>query len=95
MDPRNHYTADPLVITRNTWATSPWGLIPASTIKNTSKNRKNTNKTALITRWGLTNWWKMTLFDKRYDLSKKPNPTVAMAIVKIEVRGMHNPWKYP
>jgi hypothetical protein len=37
----------------------------------------------------------MTLFDKRYDLSKKPNPTVAMAIVKIEVRGMHNPWKYP
>jgi hypothetical protein len=35
--------------------TLPQRLIPASIIKNTSKNRKNATKTALITRWGLTN----------------------------------------
>jgi hypothetical protein len=55
MDPHNHYTTDLLVITRDTQVTSPRSLIPASAIKNTSKNRKNTIKIALIMRWGLTN----------------------------------------
>jgi hypothetical protein len=40
--PRNHYTMAPLVITRDTQMISPRRLIPASTIKNTSKNRKET-----------------------------------------------------
>jgi hypothetical protein len=31
-----------LVITHDTWMTSPQRLIPASAIKNTSKNRKET-----------------------------------------------------
>jgi hypothetical protein len=40
--PRNHYTTAPLVITRDTRMTSPRRLIPSSVIKNTSKNRKET-----------------------------------------------------
>jgi hypothetical protein len=40
--PRNHYTTAPLVITRDTRMTSPRRLIPASAIKTTSKNRKET-----------------------------------------------------
>jgi hypothetical protein len=35
--------------------TSPRRLIPASAIKNTSKNKKNIIKSVLITMWGLTN----------------------------------------
>jgi hypothetical protein len=42
--PRNHYTTAPLVITRDTRVTSPRRLIPASAIKNTSKNRKECNQ---------------------------------------------------
>jgi hypothetical protein len=37
-DPRNHYTTALLVIIRDTRVTSPQRLIPASSIKNTSKN---------------------------------------------------------
>jgi hypothetical protein len=55
MDPRNHYTTALLVSTHDTRVTSLRSLIPASAIKNTSKNWKNAIKTALITRWGLTN----------------------------------------
>jgi hypothetical protein len=35
------------------------------------------------------------LFNDRYDLSKIPNPNVGADAVKIEVRGVHNPWRYP
>jgi hypothetical protein len=68
-EPRNHYTTAPLVITRVTWMTSPWRLIPASAIKNTSKNRR-CNQTDLIMRSSLTNRWTATLFDDRLNLSK-------------------------
>jgi hypothetical protein len=68
--PRDHYTTAPSVITCDTRVTSPRRLIPTSAIKNTSKNRKNTIKTALITRWGITNRWTSVLFDDIYDLSK-------------------------
>jgi hypothetical protein len=40
--PHNHYTTAPLVITRDTRMTSPRRLLSASAIKNTSKNRKET-----------------------------------------------------
>jgi hypothetical protein len=53
-EPCNHYTTAPLVITRVIWMTSPRRLIPATAIKNTSKNRR-CNQTNLVTRWGLTN----------------------------------------
>jgi hypothetical protein len=69
IEPHNHYTTAPLVITRVTRMTSPRRLIPASTIKNTSKNRRY-NQTDLITRWSLTNRWTATLFDDRLNLSK-------------------------
>ena len=35
------------------------------------------------------------LFDNIYDLSKIPNPNVVVATVKIEVRGMCDPWSHP
>jgi hypothetical protein len=35
------------------------------------------------------------LFNERYDLSKIPNPNVGADAIKIEVRGEHNPWRYP
>jgi hypothetical protein len=35
------------------------------------------------------------LFDDRYDLSKTPNTNMAVAAVKIELKGVHNPWSYP
>jgi hypothetical protein len=55
-DPRNHYTAATLVITRDTRVTTPRRLIPASPINQEYKQeRKNAIKTVLITRWGLTN----------------------------------------
>jgi hypothetical protein len=54
-DHRNHYTTAALIITCDTRVTSSRRLIPASAIKNKSKNIKNTIKIALITRWGLTN----------------------------------------
>jgi hypothetical protein len=41
---RNQYTTVPLVITRETRVTWSRRLIPARTIKHTSKNRKNTTK---------------------------------------------------
>jgi hypothetical protein len=68
-EPRNHYTTAPLVITRVTWMISPRRLIPNSAIKNTSKNGR-CNQTNLITRWGLTNWRTVTLFDDRLNRSK-------------------------
>jgi hypothetical protein len=71
-EPRNHYTTAPLVITRVTQMTSPWRLIPTSTIKNTSKNRR-CNQTNLVTRWGLTNRWTVTLFD---EIESKQNPNL-------------------
>jgi hypothetical protein len=43
-DHRNHYTIALLVITYDTRVTCPRRLIPASAIKNTSKNRKNATK---------------------------------------------------
>jgi hypothetical protein len=68
--PRNHYTTAPLVITRNTRMTSPRRLIPASAIKNTSKNRKETNQNCID--YGMGSHKPMTaiLFDDRIDLSK-------------------------
>jgi hypothetical protein len=68
-EPRNRYTTTPLVITHVTRMTSPWRVIPASAIKNTSKNRR-CNQTYLITRWSLTNQGTATLFDDRLNLSK-------------------------
>jgi hypothetical protein len=69
MEPRNHYTTAPLVITCVTRMTWPWRLIPTSIIKNTSKNRR-CNQTNLVIWWCLTNRWTATLFDDRLNLSK-------------------------
>jgi hypothetical protein len=44
MDTHSHYITALLVITRDTRVTSPRSLIPASSIKNTSKNRKENNQ---------------------------------------------------
>jgi hypothetical protein len=35
------------------------------------------------------------LFDDIYDLSKTLNPNMVVAAVKIQVRGVHNPYRYP
>jgi hypothetical protein len=62
MDPRNHYTTTPLVITPDTRVTSPRRLIPISAIKNTSKNMKNAIKTILIT---MQCWCKKSKMNKQ------------------------------
>jgi hypothetical protein len=71
--PRNHYTVVPLVITRDTRMTSSRRLIHASAIKNASKNRNNTTKIVLITRWVGVSQTNVTttLFDDQNESKKK------------------------
>jgi hypothetical protein len=71
--PRNHYTMAPLVITRDTRMTLPQRLIPASAIKNTSKNRKKRNQNCIDYGMGSHKPMTATLFDDRIDLSKTQN----------------------
>jgi hypothetical protein len=66
--PRNHYTMAPLVITHDTRS-----LIPASTIKNTSKNRKETEPNCIDYGTGSHKPMTAILFDDRIDLSKTQN----------------------
>jgi hypothetical protein len=68
--PRNHYTTAPLVITRDTRMTSPRRHIPASAIKNTSKNRKKRNQNCIDYEMGSHKLMTAILFDDIIDLSK-------------------------
>jgi hypothetical protein len=71
--PRNHYITAPLVITHDTRMTSPRRLIPASAIKNISKNRKERNQNCIDYGMGSHKPMTATLFDDRIDLSKTQN----------------------
>jgi hypothetical protein len=93
-EPRNHYTTAPLVIICVTWMTSPRRLIPASAIKNTSKNRR-CNQTDLIMRWGLTNRWTATLFDDRMNISKTQTLRWWWLLNKIELGACKSPGRNP
>jgi hypothetical protein len=91
---RNHYTTAPLVISRVTRMTSPWRLIPASAIKNTSKNRR-CNQTDLITRWSLTNRWTAALFEDRLNLSKTQTLKWRRLLNKRELGACKSPGRNP
>jgi hypothetical protein len=93
-EPRNHYTTAPLVITRVTRITSSRRFIPASAIKNTSKNRR-CNQIDLIMRWSLTNRWTAALFEDRLNLSKTQTLKWRWLLYKRELGACKSPGRNP